>query len=37
MRACLQVDGFKHVLCVAWRGDNKGPPPTVMELQQNFK
>jgi hypothetical protein len=24
---CAHVDGFPHVLCAAWQGDNQGPHP----------
>lgn len=22
---CVKADGFQHVLCAAWKGDNAGP------------
>lgn len=36
-RDCVLLEGFEHVLCFAWRGDNAGPPPTILEVQQAYR
>lgn len=30
---CITAPGFDHVLCVAWRQDNVGPPESLYEVR----
>lgn len=36
---CMQVDGFNHVLCCAWKSDNAGPhtPIEVMNIMRRVR